>query len=92
MNGSWVMGGTFPDPLAKRLTLARMAFSAYSWKANVMRSICLLMLTVSFCMLLSGCGGDTADVAPNLTPDQEQEILQQVESAANSEQGQVPEE
>ena len=57
-----------------------------------MRSICLLMLTVSFCMLLSGCGGDTADVAPNLTPDQEQEILQQVESAANSEQGQVPEE
>lgn len=51
----------------------------------------LFLLTLSFLVLAMagfvGCGGGEPDVPATLTPEKEQEILDQVEGTAASEEG-----
>ena len=45
------------------------------------------LLAASLLSTTLGCGDGGANVPPTLTPDQEEQILQEVQGAANSEQG-----
>ncbi len=51
-----------------------------------MRLFLLTTLMIATVTLI-GCGGDDSDVPATLTPEQEQEILDQVEGAAAEEEG-----
>ena len=50
-----------------------------------MRAVYLAISTLLFGIL--GCGGAQSDTPAQLTPEQEQEILDQVENAAQDEEG-----